>query len=198
MADIQGKTIAILAADGFEEAELFEPLKALRDAGAEVQIVSLEMGSIEANRHREKGASIRVDRTLDQARHEDYDALVIPGGVFSPDKLRVTRSALDFARAFVKAGKPVGAICHGPWVLIDAGVVDGRTMTSVENIRSDLRNAGADVRDEEVVVDEGLVTSRTPKDLPAFCAKLIEEIAEGRRSAQADWTEQSAARHLAP
>lgn len=190
---IQGKKVAILAADGFEEPELFEPLKALREAGAEVEIVSLERGSIEANRHREKGQSIQVDRTLDEARPEDYDALVIPGGVFSPDRLRVERSALDFTRAFFRAGKPVGAICHGPWVLIDAGVVDGRAMTSYETIRTDLRNAGAEVRDEEVVVDEGLVTSRKPDDLPAFCAKLIEEIAEGRHARQADWTEQPGA-----
>lgn len=193
MPTIEGKTVAILAADGFEEEELFEPLRALREAGATVEIVSLETGSIEANRHREKGASIRVDRTLGQARAEDYDALVIPGGVFSPDRLRVSRPALDFTRAIMRAGKPVGAICHGPWVLIDAGLVDGRTMTSVENIRTDLRNAGADVRDEEVVVDEGLVTSRTPKDLPAFCAKLVEEIAEGRHAIQTDWTDQPGA-----
>lgn len=190
---IEGKKVAILAADGFEEAELFEPLKALKEAGAEVEIVSVGAGAIEANRHRDKGRSIAVDRTLDQARPEDYDALVIPGGVFSPDKLRKTREATDFARAFVRSGKPVGAICHGPWVLIDAGVVDGRTMTSVENIRTDLKNAGADVRDEEVVVDEGLVTSRTPKDLPAFNSKLIEEIAEGRHQRQADWTDQPGA-----
>lgn len=191
---IQGKTVAILAADGFEEAELFEPLKALRDAGAEVQIVSLERGSIEANRHRDKGQAIQVDRTLDEARPEDYDALVIPGGVFSPDKLRSVPEAVDFVRAFVRSGKPVGAICHGPWVLVEAGVVDGRTLTSYPSIRTDLRNAGADVRDEEVVVDEGLVTSRTPADLPAFCAKLTEEIAEGRHQRQADWTEQPGAR----
>jgi protease I len=182
---IQGKTIAILAADGFEEAELFEPLKALREAGAEVHIVSLERGSIEANRHREKGQSIQVDRTLEEAAAEDYDALVIPGGVFSPDRLRVERSAQDFTRAFFRAGKPVGAICHGPWVLIDAGVADGRTLTSYPSIRTDLRNAGADVRDEEVVVDEGLVTSRQPSDLPAFCAKMIEEFAKGRHEGQA-------------
>jgi protease I len=191
---IQGKKVAILAADGFEEAELFEPLKALRDEGAEVQIVSLERGAIEANRHRDKGRSIQVDRILGEARPEDYDALVIPGGVFSPDRLRVERSAQDFTRAFFRSGKPVGAICHGPWVLIDAGVADGRTLTSYPSIRTDLRNAGADVRDEEVVVDEGLVTSRKPADLPAFCAKLIEEIAEGRHQRQADWTEQPGAR----
>lgn len=187
---IQGKKVAILAADGFQEDELFEPLKALKDAGAEVDIVSIEPGSIEANRHRDKGRSIKVDRVLGEARPEDYDALVIPGGVFSPDALRINPQALDFTRAFMAAGKPVGAICHGPWVLIDARVVDGRTMTSVENIRTDLVNAGADVRDEQVVVDEGLVTSRKPADLPAFCAKLIEEIGEGRHHRQADWTQQ--------
>lgn len=187
---IQGKRIAILAADGFQEDELFAPLEALSDEGAKVEIVSLEPGSIEANRHRDKGRLIKVDAILGEARPEDYDALVIPGGVFSPDALRISREALDFTRSFMRAGKPVGAICHGPWVLIDARVVDGRTMTSVENIRTDLINAGADVRDEEVVVDEGLVTSRKPADLPAFCARLIEEIAEGRHQRQADWTEQ--------
>lgn len=192
---IQGKRVAILAADGFQEDELFKPLEALQEAGARVEIVSTEPGSIEANRHRDKGRSIKVDAILGEARPDDYDALVIPGGVFSPDALRIDRQALDFVRAFMRAGKPVGAICHGPWVLIDARVVDGRTMTSVENIRTDLINAGADVRDEEVVVDEGLVTSRTPKDLPAFCAKLLEEIAEGRHQRQADWTLQHGARH---
>ncbi|MEI9964348.1 MAG: type 1 glutamine amidotransferase domain-containing protein [Caulobacteraceae bacterium] len=176
---IEGKKVAILAADGFEESELFEPLKALKDAGATVEIVSTKPGSIEANVHREKGRTIPVDRTLDQARAEDYDALMIPGGVFSPDALRVEPKATDFARAFIKAGKPVGAICHGPWILINAGVVEGRTMTGFKAIQKDLQNAGAEVKDQEVVVDDGLVTSRSPADLPAFCPKLIEEIAEG-------------------
>ena len=182
---IEGKTVAILAADGFEEAELFEPLKALKDAGAKVEVVSLEAGAIEANRHREKGQSIAVDRTLDQARPQDYDALVIPGGLFSPDKLRTEDKAVAFVKAFVKSGRPVGAICHGPQLLINADAVEGRTLTSVAAIRKDLANAGAQVLDQEVVVDEGLVTSRTPKDLPAFNAKLIEEIAEGRRESTA-------------
>ncbi len=182
---IEGKTVAILAADGFEEAELFEPLKALKDAGAKVEVVSLEAGAIEANRHREKGQSIAVDRTLDQARPQDYDALVIPGGLFSPDKLRTEDKAVAFVKAFVKSGRPVGAICHGPQLLINADAVEGRTLTSVAAIRKDLANAGAQVLDQEVVVDEGLVTSRTPKDLPAFNAKLIEEIAEGRRDSTA-------------
>ena len=182
---IEGKTVTILAADGFEEAELFEPLKALKDAGAKVEVVSLEAGAIEANRHREKGQSIAVDRTLDQARPQDYDALVIPGGLFSPDKLRTEDKAVAFVKAFVKSGRPVGAICHGPQLLINADAVEGPTLTSVAAIRKDLANAGAQVLDQEVVVDEGLVTSRTPKDLPAFNAKLIEEIAEGRRESTA-------------
>ncbi len=193
---IEGKTVAILAADGFEEAELFEPLEALRDAGATVEIVSLKPGQIEANRHREKGRSIAVDRTLDDARPGDYDALMIPGGLFSPDALRVEEAAIAFVSRFVKSGRPVGAICHGPQLLIDAQAVEGRTLTSVKAIRTDLKNAGAHVLDQEVVVDEGLVTSRTPKDLPAFNKKLIEEIAEGRHNGLAAQAE--ALRNPAP
>ncbi|MCC7268053.1 MAG: type 1 glutamine amidotransferase [Caulobacteraceae bacterium] len=183
MSKLAGKRVAILAADGYERAELTDPLEALRGAGAEVQIVSLKPGEIRAFEHHEPADAIAVDRTAEDASAGDYDALVIPGGVFNPDALRVDEAALTFVRGFFDAGKPVGAICHGPWVLINAGVAEGRTLTSVANIRRDLENAGARVVDREVVVEDGLVTSRTPKDLPAFCAKLIEEIAEGRHHA---------------
>lgn len=183
MTKLAGKRVAILAADGFERAELTDPLEALREAGAEVQIVSPKPGEIRAFNHHEPADTIAVDTTVGQAADRDYDALVIPGGVFNPDALRVDEAALKFVRGFFDAGKPVGAICHGPWVLINAGVAEGRTLTSVANIRRDLENAGARVVDREVVVEDGLITSRTPKDLPAFCEKLIEEIAEGRHHA---------------
>lgn len=179
MTQLAGKRVAILAADGYERAELTEPLEALSGAGAEVQIVSLKPGEIRAFEHHEPAGAIAVDRTAGDASAGDYDALVIPGGLFSPDTLRASEEALRFVRGFFDAGKPVGAICHGPWVLINAGVAEGRTLTGVGNIRRDLENAGARVVDREVVVEDGLVTSRTPRDLPAFCAKLIEEIAEG-------------------
>lgn len=186
MADrLQGKTVAILAADGFEEAELFSPRDAIEAEGGAARIVSLHSGEIQANRHREHGKSVEVDQTLDVARADDYDALVVPGGLFSPDALRVQQRALDFVHTFFAQKKPVAAICHGPQVLIDAGVVEGRQMTSVENIRTDLKNAGAQVRDEPVVVDRGLVTSRTPDDLDHFNSKLVEEICEGKHPAQA-------------
>jgi protease I len=184
MSKLAGRTVAILAADGFEESELIQPKQALEDAGATVHVVSPKDGEIQGFRHFDKGASVKVDRTVSEANPGDYNALVIPGGLFNPDALRDDDDAVAFARAFFEAGKPVGAICHGPWVLINAGVVDGREMTSVPNIRKDLENAGARWRDAEVVVDEGLVTSRTPKDLPAFCAKLVEEVGEGRHEGQ--------------
>ena len=181
---LDGRRVALLAADGFEESELTQPKRALEDAGATVHVVSLKSGEIQGFRHFDKGASVKVDRTLAEADAADYHALVIPGGLFNPDALRASDEAVAFARAFFEAHKPVGAICHGPWVLIDADVVEGRELTSVPNIRKDLENAGARWRDAEVVVDEGLVTSRTPKDLPAFCAKLVEEVAEGRHEGQ--------------
>lgn len=183
MTQLSGKRVAILAADGYERAELMDPKDALQGAGAEVQIISLQPGEIRAFEHHEPADAITVDMTVGEAAGRDYDALVIPGGVFNPDALRVDEGALKFVRSFFDAGKPVGAICHGPWVLINAGVAEGRTLTSVANIRRDLENAGARVVDREVVVEDGLVTSRTPKDLPAFCEKLIEEIAEGRHHA---------------
>ena len=185
MTEAAGKTVAILATDGFEETELTSPQAALVAAGATPVVVSLKAGGIEANRHRERGDAVPVDAVLDEVRPDDFDALVIPGGLFSPDALRTNDKVLGFVRAMFEQKKPVAAICHGPQVLISAGVVKGRRMTAVAAVRDDLRNAGADVVDEEVVVDDGLVTSRTPDDLDAFNAKLIEELAEGRHPAQA-------------
>lgn len=181
----EGRRIAILAADGFEESELFEPKSALENAGAEVHVISLNTGEIEANRHRDTGKTIPVNDVLGNAKAERFDALVIPGGLFSPDALRINDDTKSFVRDFFAQKKPVAAICHGPQILIDADVVKGRTLTSVAAIRTDLVNAGAKVVDEAVVVDEGLVTSRTPKDLEAFCAKLVEEVCEGKHTAQA-------------
>ena len=183
-ASLQGKTIALIAADGVEKSEFSEPLAALRDAGARVDVISLKPGEIQAEEKGQPAGKFPVEKTFDQVDPGSYDALVIPGGVGNPDKLRVEPDVQAFVRAFFEAGKPVGAICHGPWVLIDAGVVSGRTLTSWPSIRTDLRNAGATVVDQEVVVDDGLVTSRKPADLPAFCAKLIEEFAEGRHAHQ--------------
>jgi protease I len=182
---IEGRKVAILATHGFEQTELTEPQKALRNAGATVHVVSPEQGTIRGYNHLEPADQVTVDRVLSDAKADDYDALVIPGGLFNPDELRTNEAALRFVREFFKAGKPVGAICHGPQVLISADLVKGRTLTAVAPIRKDLTNAGANVLDEEVVTDKGLVTSRTPKDLPAFCAKLIEEIGEGRHRGQA-------------
>ncbi|MDB5448104.1 MAG: putative intracellular protease/amidase [Phenylobacterium sp.] len=177
---LQGKTVAVLATDGFEQVELMKPVEALRDAGANVLVVAPKGGQIQGWNHLDKGDMVRVDRELAQARPEDFDALVLPGGVINPDQLRLVPQAIDFIRAFVKADKPIAAICHGPWTLINAGGVSGKRMTSWPSLQIDLINAGADWVDEQVVVDDGLVTSRRPDDLPAFCAKMIEEFAEGR------------------
>jgi protease I len=175
----QGKVMAILAADGFEESELFSPKAAIEAAGGRAEVISLHDGEIQGFRHMEKGRSVHVDKTLDTARAEDYDAILIPGGLFNPDRLRTEKEALKFAGSFVKDRKPVFTICHGPQVLISAGLVEGRTMTAVKAVQRDLVNAGADVKDEPVVVDHGLVTSRTPDDLDAFNEKIVEEICEG-------------------
>lgn len=185
MSQLTGKRVAILATDGFEQSELLEPMKALQAQAATVEVVSPSGGKIQGFEHFDKGGQVPVDVALAEADAGRYDALVIPGGLFNPDALRVDEQALDFTRAFFRAGKPVAAICHGPWVLANADVLEGRTVTSVPNIRRDLENAGATWVDEEVVVDQGLVTSRTPDDLPAFCAKLVEEIGEGRHGQQA-------------
>jgi protease I len=175
----QGKTVAILAADGFEESELFSPKGAIEAAGGRAEVVSIKSGDIQGLRHMQTGRSIKVDRTLSEARADDYDAILIPGGLFSPDQLRTDKAALRFTAAFVNQRKPVFAICHGPQVLISAGAAKGRKMTAVKSVQKDLENAGAEVRDEAVVVDHGLVTSRTPDDLDAFNAQIVEEIGEG-------------------
>jgi protease I len=176
---LDGVRVAILATDGFEQSELFEPKKALEEAGAQVSVVSLETGEIKGWNHTNWGASIEVDLTVDEAAADDFDALQLPGGVMNPDKLRMNEKAVGFVKAFFDAGKPVGAICHAPWTLIEAGVVKGRTVTSYESIKTDLENAGAKWVDAEVVTDNGLVTSRKPDDIPAFNEKIIEEFAEG-------------------
>jgi protease I len=183
MADkLAGKKVAILAADGFEEVELTKPKKALDDAGAQTSVVSIKPGKIQGMNHADKGETVAVDLTLRDAKPQDFDALMIPGGLMNPDALRSTEEALEFVRHFFREGKPVAAICHAPWVLIDAEVVRGRTLTSWPAIKTDVRNAGGNWVDEEVVVDNGLVTSRKPDDIPAFNEKMIEEFCEGRHA----------------
>ena len=182
---LDGKKVAILVADGFEQVEMTKPREALDAAGAETKIVSLKSDQIQGMNHMEKGAKFDVDLTLDDARPEEFDAIMIPGGLYNPDALRSNEGALDFARQFFKAGKPVAAICHGPQVLISADLVRGRKMTSWPAIKVDMRNAGARWVDEEVVVDNGLVSSRKPDDIPAFNNKMIEEFGEGRHEAMA-------------
>jgi protease I len=179
---LQGKKVAILVTDGFEQEELESPRKALDEAGARTEIVALKAGKVRGWKHTEWGDSFAVDRALTDADPHDYDALVLPGGVINPDKLRVNNEAVEFVRDFFRHGKPVAAVCHGPWTLINAGVVEGRRMTSYTSIQLDLQNAGANWVDEEVVVDNGLVTSRQPSDLPAFNRKMVEEFAEGPHS----------------
>jgi protease I len=177
---LQGKKVAFLMAnEGVEQVELTEPLEALRGCGAEVELLAPEAGEIQAFNHLDKGERFPVDRTVGEADASEYDGLVLPGGVANPDQLRTDEDALEFIRAIFAAGTPVGAICHAPWVLIDAGVASGRTLTSWPSLETDLRNAGAEWVDEEVHVDNGLVTSRKPDDLQAFKAKLLEELAEG-------------------
>jgi deglycase len=183
--ELNAKKIAFLATDMFEEVELTEPWKALQNAGAELELVSLQDGEIQGFNHYDRAGSFQVDRTVEEANASDYDALVLPGGVGNPDTLRTDENAVQFVREFFEQGKPVGAICHGPWTLVEAGVVRGRTLTSFPSIQTDIRNAGGNWVDEEVHVDQGLVTSRKPADLPAFNKKLIEEFAEGRHEQQA-------------
>ncbi len=180
MAELSGKTIAILATHGFEQSELMEPKRRLEEAGATVRIVSPETGEIRGWRDKDWGATVRVDVPVQEARVEDYDALVIPGGQINPDLLRIDEAAVSFVRDFYNSKKPLAAICHAPWVLIEAGIVKGRIVTSYKSIRTDLINAGANWVDKEVAVDEGLITSRHPGDLEAFSAKIIEEVQEGR------------------
>ena len=171
--NISGKKVAILATNGFEQVELTEPKKALEEAGATTHVISLKPGKIKGWKFTEWGDSIAVDKTLDEVKIADYDLLLLPGGVQNPDTLRMDAHAVSFAKDFVQSGKPVGAICHAPWTLIEAGVVKGRKMTSWPSLHTDLKNAGADWVDEEVVVDGNLITSRKPDDLPAFNRHLI-------------------------
>jgi protease I len=178
--DLNGKKVAILVADGFEQVEMTEPRKALEEAGAETHIVSPASGQVKGWQKDHWGDEFDIDVPLENASPDDYDALVLPGGQMNPDNLRGNERAVSFTRAFVDAGKPVAAICHAPWTLVEADVVRGRRMTSYHTLKTDLRNAGADWVDEEVVVDQGIVTSRNPDDLPAFNRKMVEEIAEGR------------------
>jgi len=182
---LQGKKIAFLTAnEGVEQVELVEPLEAVRDAGAEAELLAPEAGQIQAFNHLDKADSFPVDRAVGEVGAGEYDGLVLPGGVANPDQLRTKPEALEFVRGFFEAGKPVGVICHGPWTLIDAGVAEGRTLTSWPSLQTDLRNAGAEWVDEEVHVDQGLVSSRKPDDLEAFKAKIVEEFAEGVHEGQ--------------
>ncbi len=176
---LEGKKVAILATHGFEQSELQQPLEALKKAGAHVDIVSLKPGKIKAWKGNNWGDEFEVDKTIDEVKSHSYHALVLPGGVMNPDALRINDDVIDFVADFLEEGKPLAAICHGPWTLIETGLIKGRRMTSFESIKTDLINAGAIWEDEEVIVDNGLVTSRSPKDLPAFCKKMIEEIREG-------------------
>jgi len=176
---LQGKKVAILATDGVEKVEFETPRAQLTENGADVQLLSLKTGDIQARNHDlEPAGTIRVDQAVSEASVDDFDALVLPGGTVNPDKLRLDESAVAFVHDFVNSGKPVAAICHGPWTLVEAGVVAGRTVTSYPSIRTDLKNAGGNVVDEEVAVDGNLITSRSPDDLPAFCTKLVEKFAE--------------------
>ena len=183
--ELKGKKIAFLVADMFEEVELAGPWKALQDTGAELTLVSLEDGEVQGFNHYDKAGSFKVDKTVEEVMASDFDALVLPGGVGNPDSLRQNENAVRFVRDFFEQGKPVGAICHAPWTLVEAGVVRGRTLTSFPSLETDIRNAGGNWVDGEVVTDSGLVTSRKPDDIPAFNRKLIEEFAEGRHAQQA-------------
>jgi protease I len=182
--ELKDKKVAFLFAEGVEQVELTEPLKAVRAAGAEATLVSLEPGKIQMFNHLDKGDTIEAELAAGDADPSEFDALVLPGGVANPDFLRGDEDAVRFVRGFFEQHKPVGVICHGPWTMVEADVVRGRTLTSWPTLRTDLRNAGANWVDEEVHVDNGLVSSRKPDDLPAFCAKVVEEIAEGPHRGQ--------------
>ena len=182
MSTLSNKKVAVLATDGFEQSELEQPVAALKDAGAEVHIVSLKSGAIKGWKEGNWGDEVKVDKTVADAQAGEYDGLVLPGGVMNPDKLRADEKAVAFVNSFFEDKKPIAAICHGPWTLIETGKLKGRTVTSYPSLKTDLKNAGAEWEDKEVVVDMGLVTSRNPNDLPAFCKKMVEEIAEGKHT----------------
>jgi protease I len=184
MGRLDNKKVAFLATDGVEQVELTEPWKKVEDEGGTPELISLESGEIQGFDHLDKGDTFNVDRTVQEASEGDYDGLVLPGGVANPDFLRADENAVNFTRSFFEAGKPVAAICHGPWTLVEADVVRDRKLTSWPSLQTDIRNAGGNWVDEEVVVDNGLVTSRNPDDLPAFCDKLAEEICEGEHAGQ--------------
>ena len=189
MGKLDGKRIAFLATDGVEQVELTEPLEAARNEGAEVEVISLKKGEFQGFNHLDKGDTFTADRAVKDADADDYDGIVLPGGVANPDFLRSDEDAVRFVRSFVEAKKPVGAICHGPWMLVEAGVVRGRRVTSWPSLQTDIRNAGGEWVDEQVVVDNGLVTSRKPDDLPAFNEKIVEEFCEGKHAEQAASTQ---------
>jgi protease I len=189
--ELQGKRVAFLATDGVEQVELTEPWKAVEQAGGEPELISLRSGEIQGFQHHDKGDTFTVDKAVAQADPSDYDGLVLPGGVVNPDILRTDKQAVGFVRAFFEQGKPVGAICHGIWTLVEAGVVRGRTLTSWPSLRTDVENAGGTWVDEELRVDRGLFTSRKPDDLPAFCAKLVEEFGEGVHEEQREATREA-------
>jgi protease I len=190
MADkkLQGKKIAFIATDMVEEVELTEPWKAVKEAGGTPELISIETGEIQAFNHYDKSKTYKVDKDFSSARVDDYDGLMIPGGVGNPDTLRTDDDAVEFVKAFFEAGKPVAVICHGPWMLVEADVARERKLTSWPSLETDIRNAGGNWVDEEVVVDQGLVTSRNPDDLPAFCKKMVEEFCEGVHSGQREKT----------
>ena len=181
---LMGKRVAIIAADMVEQVELVEPRKALDEAGAQTDLISLKPGEIQGFNHFDKADKLKVDRTIEEVDASEYDALLIPGGVGNPDQLRGDENVVSFVRDFFEAGKPVASICHGPWVLVEAGVVRDRKLTSWPTLQTDIRNAGGNWVDQEVVVDQGLVTSRKPDDIPAFSKKMVEEFSEGVHAGQ--------------
>jgi protease I len=184
-AELKGKKIAFLATDGFEQVELTDPWDAVKQAGAKPVLVALKAGEIQGMHHFEKGDKFKVDQTVESVSADEFDGLVLPGGLANPDTLRMDKHAVEFVRDFVESDKPIAAICHGPWTLVEADAVKGRTVTSWPSLKTDIENAGGTWVDEECHVDNGLVTSRNPDDLPAFCAKAVEEFAEGKHAVKA-------------